>query len=122
MSHFLGWKQNMNYLIFSPSFAGPPDPSKTIFVRHSSTVVCTADIPHILSIEPRDEFNNICMFQPGDDPTLGYSVSISEVSGPDPLKITDHICHAQRFNIKLPVFYVIFIDWYCREHVKISET
>ncbi|KAF4518827.1 hypothetical protein B566_EDAN008156 [Ephemera danica] len=58
---------------------GPPDPSKTIFVRHSSTVVCTADIPHILSIEPRDEFNNICMFQPGDDPTLGYSVSISEI-------------------------------------------
>lgn len=60
-------------------FKGPPDPSKTIFVRHSSTVVCTADIPHVLSIEPRDEFNNICMFQPGDNPTSGYSVDISEV-------------------------------------------
>ncbi|XP_059473505.1 apoptosis-resistant E3 ubiquitin protein ligase 1 isoform X2 [Neocloeon triangulifer] len=58
---------------------GPPDPSKTIFVRHSSTVVCTADIPHVLSIEPRDEFNNICMFQPGDNPTDGYSVGISEI-------------------------------------------
>lgn len=60
-------------------FEGPPDPSKTIFVRHSSTVVCTADIPHVLSIEPRDEFNNICMFQPGDNPTSGYTVDISEV-------------------------------------------
>ncbi|CAB3359356.1 Hypothetical predicted protein [Cloeon dipterum] len=58
---------------------GPPDPSKTIFVRHSSTVVCTADVPHVLTIEPRDEFNNICMFLPGEDPTDGYSVHIAEI-------------------------------------------
>ena len=73
--HFL----NCNKINTLCCFQGPPDPSKTIFVRHSSTVVCTADIPHVLSIEPRDEFNNICMFQPGDNPTSGYTVDISEV-------------------------------------------
>ncbi|XP_039284139.1 apoptosis-resistant E3 ubiquitin protein ligase 1 isoform X3 [Nilaparvata lugens] len=60
---------------------GPPDPLKTAFVRHSSTVVCTAEIPHCLAIEPRDEFNNLCHFVAGDDPINGYTCSISHLGG-----------------------------------------
>lgn len=48
-------------------------------MRHSSTVVCTANIPHVLAIEPRDEFNNLCQFHPHEDPTDGYSVNITQV-------------------------------------------
>ncbi|XP_067009797.2 apoptosis-resistant E3 ubiquitin protein ligase 1 [Anabrus simplex] len=58
---------------------GPPDPHKTIFVRHSSIVVCTAGIPHSLAIEPRDEFNNLCLFKPEDNPTQGYAVAITQI-------------------------------------------
>ncbi|XP_075224051.1 apoptosis-resistant E3 ubiquitin protein ligase 1 [Lycorma delicatula] len=60
---------------------GPPDPLKTAFIRHSSTVVCTAEIPHCLAIEPRDEFNNLCHFIAGDDPVAGYTVAISQLGG-----------------------------------------
>ena len=59
--------------------SGPPDPLKTAFVRHSSTVICTAELPHTLSIGPRDEFNNLCHFRGDDDPVAGYTVHISQV-------------------------------------------
>lgn len=69
---------------FSKTFLpGPPDPLKTAFVRHSSTVICTAELPHTLSIEPRDEFNNLCHFRGDDDPVAGYTVHISQVGQPD---------------------------------------
>jgi len=60
--------------------AGPPDPNKTIFVRQSSTVVCTAGIAHSMTIEPRDEYDNLCIFGPGDEPTEGYNVNITQVN------------------------------------------
>ncbi|XP_043667543.1 apoptosis-resistant E3 ubiquitin protein ligase 1 isoform X2 [Vespula pensylvanica] len=58
---------------------GPPDPNKTVFVRQSSTVVCTAGIAHSMTIEPRDEYNNLCIFGPGDKPTKGYDVNIIQI-------------------------------------------
>jgi len=61
------------------AWEGPPDPNKTVFVRHSSTVVCTAKNPHAMSIEPRDEFNNVCQFRKEDAPTQGYTVVIKQV-------------------------------------------
>ncbi|XP_043473097.1 apoptosis-resistant E3 ubiquitin protein ligase 1 isoform X1 [Leptopilina heterotoma] len=62
--------------IFLP---GPPDPNKTVFVRQSSTVVCTAGVPHSLTIEPRDEYDNLCIFGPADKPTEGYDVNITQI-------------------------------------------
>jgi len=59
---------------------GPPDPNKTVFVRQSSTVVCTAGIAHSMTIEPRDEYDNLCIFGPGDQPTEGYNVNIIQVN------------------------------------------
>ena len=58
---------------------GPPDPLKTGFVRQSSTVICTAKLAQILSIEPRDEFSNLCQFSDIDDPAKGYVAEISQV-------------------------------------------
>jgi hypothetical protein len=52
-----------------------------VFVRHSSTVVCTAGIPNSLAVEPRDEFNNLCIFRPEENPTEGYNVAITQVTG-----------------------------------------
>lgn len=49
--------------------AGPPYAQRTIVVRHCSTVVCTANVAHLLYIEPRDEYSNICCFNSTDDPT-----------------------------------------------------
>ncbi|CAG2053499.1 unnamed protein product [Timema podura] len=57
---------------------GPPDPNKSVFVRHSSIVVCTAGVAHSLAIEPRDEFNNLCVFQSDENPTQGYAVAITQ--------------------------------------------
>ncbi|XP_061930085.1 apoptosis-resistant E3 ubiquitin protein ligase 1 isoform X1 [Apis cerana] len=59
---------------------GPPDPNKTVFVRQSSTVVCTAGVAHSMTIEPRDEYDNLCIFGPGDKPTEGYQVNITQAS------------------------------------------
>lgn len=59
--------------------AGPPNPRNTVFVRHSSTVVCTAKTPYPLHIEPRDEFNNLCSFEEEEDPLEGYNVNITSV-------------------------------------------
>lgn len=59
---------------------GPPDPSKTLFLKHSSIVVCTAGLTHCLTIEPRDEFDNICQFKKDENPIEGYTISVTEVS------------------------------------------
>ncbi|XP_034174237.1 apoptosis-resistant E3 ubiquitin protein ligase 1 isoform X1 [Osmia lignaria lignaria] len=58
---------------------GPPDPNKTVFVRQSSTVVCTAGIAHSMTIEPRDEYDNLCIFRNGDSPTEGYQINITQI-------------------------------------------
>ncbi|XP_014210245.1 apoptosis-resistant E3 ubiquitin protein ligase 1 isoform X2 [Copidosoma floridanum] len=58
---------------------GPPDANKTVFVRHSSTVVCTAGIAHVMTIEPRDEYNNLCAFGINDKPVDGYIVNITQI-------------------------------------------
>lgn len=50
-------------------------------VQHSSTVVCTANQPHHILIEPRDQYHNVCSFPPGQADTSNYSISIVEVSG-----------------------------------------
>ncbi|XP_063585141.1 apoptosis-resistant E3 ubiquitin protein ligase 1-like isoform X2 [Penaeus indicus] len=60
---------------------GPPDPSKTVMVQHSSTVVCTANQPHHILIEPRDQYHNVCSFPPGQADTSNYSISIVELEG-----------------------------------------
>lgn len=57
-------------------------------VRHCSTVVCTANIPHLLYIEPRDEYSNICSFNLNDDPTK-----------------VSHLFHV--FNVPLIVPYIV---------------
>lgn len=51
-----------------------------MFVRQSSTVVCTAGVAHSMTIEPRDEYDNLCIFGPGDKPTEGYQVNITQAS------------------------------------------
>lgn len=58
---------------------GPPDSNKTQFLKHSSIVVCTAGLSHSLTIEPRDEFNNLCQFKKDENPVEGYTISIKEV-------------------------------------------
>ena len=40
------------FTYFSKCVSGPPIPRNTVFVRHSSTVVCTAKTPYPLHIEP----------------------------------------------------------------------
>lgn len=65
---------------------GPPNPRNTVFVRHSSTVVCTAKTPYPLHIEPRDEFNNLCSFEDEEDPLEGYNVTITGVGSTDPVE------------------------------------
>ncbi|XP_017771527.1 PREDICTED: apoptosis-resistant E3 ubiquitin protein ligase 1 isoform X2 [Nicrophorus vespilloides] len=61
--------------------AGPADAQRTIVLRHCSTVVCTASVAHLLYIEPRDEYNNVCTFTPSDDPTRGYTVTLTQLGG-----------------------------------------
>lgn len=77
-------RQNLQLLTYKYMYtslsSGPPDPNKSVFVRHSSTVVCTAGIPHSLAIEPRDEFNNLCLFHSDENPTEGYNVAITQVT------------------------------------------
>lgn len=33
-----------------------------------------------MTIEPRDEYDNLCIFGPGDQPTEGYNVNITQVN------------------------------------------
>lgn len=49
--------------------AGPAEAQRTIVLRHCSTVVCTASVAHLLYVEPRDEYNNVCCFTSDQNPT-----------------------------------------------------
>ncbi|OAD62391.1 hypothetical protein WN48_07262 [Eufriesea mexicana] len=87
---------------------GPPDPNKTVFVRQSSTVVCTAGIAYSMIIEPRDEYNNLCIFGPGDKPTEGYQVNITQIGNAiDKSAVTncsiklDYDSPSQRIHLKV---------------------
>ncbi|GLV39987.1 uncharacterized protein CBL_10882 [Carabus blaptoides fortunei] len=62
--------------------AGPADAQRSVVLRHCSTVICTASVSHLLYIEPRDEYSNVCCFNPGEDPTKGYTVTISQLGTP----------------------------------------
>ncbi|XP_060532569.1 apoptosis-resistant E3 ubiquitin protein ligase 1 [Cylas formicarius] len=65
---------------FSTMFiAGPAFAQRTVVIRHCSTVVCTANVSHILYIEPRDEYGNVCRYNPGENPTEGYIVDIVQI-------------------------------------------
>lgn len=33
-----------------------------------------------MAIEPRDEYDNLCVFTAADNPTVGYNVAISQAS------------------------------------------
>lgn len=48
--------------------AGPAEAQRTVVIRHCSTVVCTASVAHLLYIEPRDEYNNVCCFATDQNP------------------------------------------------------
>lgn len=48
--------------------AGPADAQRTVVLRHCSTVVCTASVAHVLYVEPRDEYSNVCTYRSGEDP------------------------------------------------------
>ncbi|XP_022903432.1 apoptosis-resistant E3 ubiquitin protein ligase 1 isoform X1 [Onthophagus taurus] len=65
---------------FHRSFTpGQTDPQRTVVIRYCSTIVCTANIGHVLYVEPRDEYSNLCTFGPKDDPTQGYEVIINQL-------------------------------------------
>ncbi|KFM69498.1 hypothetical protein X975_06284, partial [Stegodyphus mimosarum] len=64
---------------------GPPDPLKTCFVHHCSTVVGSEDIPTQLFIEPRDRYGNHCTVDSQCDPSNEYSVDIIEVTSSRPI-------------------------------------
>lgn len=49
--------------------AGPADAQRTVVLRHCSTVVCTANVAHVIHVEPRDEYNNVCTYDSDADPT-----------------------------------------------------
>ncbi|XP_043274766.1 apoptosis-resistant E3 ubiquitin protein ligase 1 isoform X2 [Venturia canescens] len=88
---------------------GPPDPNKTVFVRQSSTVVCTAGIAHSMTIEPRDEYDNLCLFGSGEEPTDGYHVNITRIGStceeglqPEGCTISlEYDCPNQRIRLKV---------------------
>jgi hypothetical protein len=58
---------------------GPIDPTKTCFVQHCSMVVCTKDLATSLYIEPRDEYGNLCTYDPSTDQPYQYEVKVVEV-------------------------------------------
>lgn len=63
---------------FSRTFvAGPADAQRSLVLRHCSTVVCTASVSHILYVEPRDEYSNVCSYKPGEDPTKVITFKLS---------------------------------------------
>ncbi|GFR29011.1 apoptosis-resistant E3 ubiquitin protein ligase 1 [Trichonephila clavata] len=71
---------------FIKSFVpGPPDPVKTCFIHHCSTVVGSEDIPTQLFIEPRDKYGNLCTVDKDCDPANEYSVDIIEVNTGRPI-------------------------------------
>lgn len=64
---------NNHHVAGSPFFtvfeAGPAYAQRTVVIRHCSTVVCTASVAHLLYIEPRDEYGNICKYSADALPT-----------------------------------------------------
>ncbi|XP_066257066.1 apoptosis-resistant E3 ubiquitin protein ligase 1-like [Euwallacea similis] len=72
---------NNHHVAGSPFFtafvAGPAYAQRTVVIRHCSTVVCTASVAHLLFIEPRDEYGNICKYDSDRTPTEGYLVQIT---------------------------------------------
>ncbi len=65
---------------FTKSFVpGPMHPFRSRLVRPSSIVVCCAGSPHLLNIEPRDEFGNTCVFESDIDPIKGYKVDVFDL-------------------------------------------
>uniref|UniRef100_A0AAR5Q493 HECT-type E3 ubiquitin transferase n=2 Tax=Dendroctonus ponderosae TaxID=77166 RepID=A0AAR5Q493_DENPD len=71
---------NNQHLAGSPFFtvfvAGPAYAQRTVVIRHCSTVVCTSNVAHLLYIEPRDQYGNLCKYESDVQPTEGYSVQI----------------------------------------------
>lgn len=61
-------------------FIGPPDPLKTGFVHHCSTIVCVEGMPERLLIESRDDYNNLCTFPSNVDPNEVFVIKIQRVS------------------------------------------
>lgn len=49
--------------------AGPIDAQRTAVLRYCSTVVCTASVGHVIYVEPRDEYGNVCWFSSEEDPS-----------------------------------------------------
>lgn len=79
-----------------------PDPQKTGFIHHCSTVVCTQSVPHHLFIEPRDKYNNPCIVERGVDPSDDYAVDIVEVSSNRPVpSCFQWGCHPETSRIAL---------------------
>lgn len=66
---------------FTRSFtAGPVDAQRTAVLRYCSTVVCTANVGHVIYVEPRDEYSNVCSFPTSEDPTkVSCSVILTKV-------------------------------------------
>ncbi|KAG8182939.1 hypothetical protein JTE90_010568 [Oedothorax gibbosus] len=64
---------------------GAPDPLKTCFVHHSSTVVGSEDIPTQLFIEPRDKYGNMCVVDKDCDPANEYTVDLIEANSGRPI-------------------------------------
>jgi len=48
------------------------DASKTVFLKHTSTVVCVTGLEHKLYLEPRDVFGNVCRSQDFDPQYFGF--------------------------------------------------
>ena len=57
---------------------GPLNPSKTGFVSQSAIVVCTKGIQHVMKIEPRDQYGNLCVLS--EKKGNLYKISVTEVS------------------------------------------
>ncbi|GFS85021.1 apoptosis-resistant E3 ubiquitin protein ligase 1 [Trichonephila clavipes] len=74
--------KKLTYLVVVSS---PPDPVKTCFIHHCSTVVGSEDIPTQLFIEPRDKYGNLCTVDKDCDPANEYSVDIIEVNTGRPI-------------------------------------
>lgn len=80
----------ISIMIASSHIAGSPftksfvpakmDPRRSRLIRPSSLVICCAASPHLLNIEPRDEFGNTCIFESDVDPVRGYKVNVYDLN------------------------------------------
>ncbi|XP_025831549.1 apoptosis-resistant E3 ubiquitin protein ligase 1 [Agrilus planipennis] len=102
---------------FSRTFIpGVIDAHHTVMFRYCSTVVCTANVGHMLYVEPRDEYSNVCTFKPGQDPTEGFTVSLKQIGSQsreadldkadEQNKINlDYDWHSKRLTIQIKFLY-----------------